>query len=92
MFDELVKDTYNSEIGYLGKSRGNQTEEQRHRTFTKHVLKGKLRKAVQFFYDRERRVALQPEKLDEDHTGMVNKTAISDLEGKTSDQNTSLMC
>ena len=26
-FDEIVKDTYNSAMGYLGKSHGNQTEE-----------------------------------------------------------------
>ena len=32
-FDELVKDTYNSAMGYPGKACGTQTEEQRHRTF-----------------------------------------------------------
>ena len=48
-FDKLVKDTFNSVIGYLGKSCGIQTEEQRHRKFSNLVLKGKLREAVQFF-------------------------------------------
>ena len=45
-FDKLVKDTYNSAMGYLGKSRGNKNEEQRHRTFSKLALKGKLRETV----------------------------------------------
>ena len=47
-FDELVKDTYNSAVGYLRKSCGNETEEQRHRTFSNLVLKVRLRKAVWF--------------------------------------------
>ena len=52
MFDELVKDTYNYGMGYLGKARGNQTEEQRHRTFSNLVLKGKFREAIRFICDR----------------------------------------
>ena len=42
-FDELVKDTYKSAMGCLGKSRGTQTTEERHGTFSNLVLKGKLR-------------------------------------------------
>ena len=45
-FDDIVKDTYNSAMGYLGKDCGNQTEEKHYRTFSNLVLKGKLRKAV----------------------------------------------
>ena len=45
-FDKPVKYTYNSALVYLGKYRGNQTEEQRHRTFSNLVLKGKFRKAI----------------------------------------------
>ena len=41
-FDELVKDTYNSEIGYLGQARGNQTKEQQHKPFSNLVPKGKV--------------------------------------------------
>ena len=44
-FGKIVKDTYNSAMGYLGKARGIQTMEERHQTFLNLVLKGKLRKA-----------------------------------------------
>ena len=47
-FDELVKDRFNVAMGYLGKSRGIQTKEQRHRTFSNLVMKVKLREAVRF--------------------------------------------
>ena len=66
---------------YLGKSHGNQTEVQRHRTFSNLVLKGKFLKAVQFFYDRERGVFLQPYELSEYSTGTIKETATSVLEG-----------
>ena len=59
---------------YLGKSPGNQTEEQHHRMFSNLVLKGKLRKAARFVCDRERGEFLQPEKLAEDRTGKINET------------------
>ena len=45
-FDEIVKDTYNSAMGYLGKARGTQTTEEHYRTFSNLLLEGKLRKAV----------------------------------------------
>ena len=45
-FDKPVKYTYNSALVYLGKYRGNQTEEQRHRTFSNLLLKGKLHETV----------------------------------------------
>ena len=45
-FDELVKDTYNSSVGYLGKAPGTQTSEERHRKFSKLFLKIKLHKAI----------------------------------------------
>ena len=32
-FDNLVKETYNSAMGYLGKYHGNQTTKERHQTF-----------------------------------------------------------
>ena len=48
-FDKLVKVAFNAATGYLGKACGVQTEEQRHRTFSNLVLKGKLREAVRFF-------------------------------------------
>ena len=81
-FDELVEDTYNSSMGYLGKSCGNQTKEQHHRTFSKLVLKGRLHKAVPFVCDTEKGGVLQPDELSVDCTGMVNKTAALVLEGK----------
>ena len=51
-FGELVKDTYNPAMGYLGKYCRNQMEEQRHRMFLNLVLKGKLYEAVRFVCDR----------------------------------------
>ena len=51
MFDVPVKDMYNSDMGYFGKSRWNQTEEQCHSRFSNLVLKWKLSKAVQFVCD-----------------------------------------
>ena len=53
-FDKLVKDTYNSDMGYLQKSRGNQTKEQRHRLLSNLVLKVKFREAVQFVFEIEK--------------------------------------
>ena len=46
LFDELLKDRYNSAMGYLVKDRGTQTMEERHRTFSNLVQKGKLCEAV----------------------------------------------
>ena len=77
-----MKDTYKSAIGYLVKSRGTQTMEEWHRTFSNLVLKGKFRNAVQFVCEREKRGVLQPDKLAEDCTGTINKTVASVLEGK----------
>ena len=53
-----------------------------HRTFSNLVLKGKLRQAVQFVYEREEGIVLQPDDLDEYHTGIINDTVALDLEGK----------
>ena len=50
-FDKLVKDTYNSAMGYLGKSCEVQNVEERHQAFLNLVLKGKLREAILFFCD-----------------------------------------
>ena len=81
-FDKLVKDTYNSAMGYLGKACGSQTAEERHRTFSNLVLKGKFSEAVQFVCDREKGVVLQPYELAEDCTGTINETITSVFEGK----------
>ena len=81
-FDRLMKDTYNSAMIYLGKAHGTQTEEQRHRTFSNLILKVKLRKAIQFVYDREKGGVLQPDYLKEDYTGTINEIVASVLEGK----------
>ena len=81
-FDELVKDTYNSAMGYLVKSCGTQTMEERHQMFLNLVLKGKLRKAVRFVYEREKGGFFQPDELAEDRTGTINDTVASVLEGK----------
>ena len=57
-------------------------DNQHHITFSNLVLKGKLRKAVRFVYDREKGGFLQPDKLDEDYTGTVNEILLSVLQGK----------
>ena len=81
-FDELVKDTYNSSIEYLGKARGTQTTEERHREFSNLVLKGKFRESFRFVCEREKGGVLQPDELDEDRTGTINEAVASGLEGK----------
>ena len=58
-FDNIVKDTYNYAMGYLGKVFGSQNEEKRHRTFSNLVLKVKFRESVRFVCDREKGVFLQ---------------------------------
>ena len=77
-----MKYAYNSAMGYLRKTRGTQTMEERHRKFSNLILKGKLRESVRFVYERGKRGVFQPEKLAEDCTGTINKTVTSVLEGK----------
>ena len=89
-FDKIVKDVYNLAVGYLIKPRGVQAEEQRHQTFSNIVLKGKLRKAVQFFCDREKEGFFQPDELDEDCTSTINDTVTSVLEEKHQRENSFL--
>ena len=57
-------------------------EEQRHRTFSNILLKGKLRKAVQFVCGREKGGVFQPAELAKYLTGTINETVTSVLEGK----------
>ena len=52
-FGELIKDTYNSSMVHLRKSRGNQTDEQRQIMLSKLTLKVKFCQVVQLIYDRE---------------------------------------
>ena len=80
-FGKIVKYTYNSAIVYLGKSYGNQTEEQRHRMFSNLVLKGKLHESVQFVCGRKKGGVLKPDELAKDRTGTINETVTSVLEG-----------
>ena len=74
-----MKDTYNSAMRFPGKSYGTQTMEERHRTFLKLVIKGKLCEAVRFACKREKGGFLQPEKLAADHMGTINNTVVSSL-------------
>ena len=77
-----MKDTYNSAMGYLGKSRGTQTMKERHQRFSNLLLKVILRKAVQFVCEGEKGGFLQPEKLAADPTGTINETIALVSEGK----------
>ena len=81
-FDNLVKDTYNSAVGYLGESCRNKTEKQCHRTFSNLILKGKWREAVWFIYGREKGGFLQPDELSWYRTYTINKTVELVLEGE----------
>ena len=72
-------DTFNAAMGYLGRARGIQTKDQYHRMFPNIILKGKLGETVRFVCTRETRGFLQPEKLVEDLTGIINKTTASVL-------------
>ena len=69
-------------MGYLGKSRGTKTAEERHRTFLNLVLKRKLRKAVRFVCDRENEGVLQPKELAAYSMVTINETVASIFEGK----------
>ena len=82
MFNELVKDAYNSAMGYLEKACVTQNTQERHLTFSNLVLKRKLRKSVRFVCEREKGGFLQPDKLAEDCIGTINKTVASVLDGK----------
>ena len=75
-----MEDTYNSVTGYLGKICGTQSMEERHQTFSGLVMKGKLRKAIQFVCEREKEGVFQPGKLAADSTGTINETVTSELE------------
>ena len=69
-------------MGYLRKSRGTQTMEERQRTSSNLFLKGKLRESIQFVREREKGGVLQPDKLAADRTGKINETVTSVLEGE----------
>ena len=53
VYDKLVQDSYRAEGEFLGNNRGNQTQEQRHCTFSNLVPRGKLREDVRFICERE---------------------------------------
>ena len=77
-----MKDAYNPATGYLGKSRGSQTTEKFHRKFSDLILKGLLRKSVQFICDREKEGVFKPDELVEYRTVKINETAVLVLEKK----------
>ena len=81
-FDELVKDTYICNMGYLGEARGSQTAEENHRTFSNLVLKVKLCEDVWLVCDRENVGILKPYELAEIRTGKINDTIVSIFGGK----------
>ena len=69
-------------MGYLRKYRKTQTMDERHQNVSNLVLKGKLREATRFVFEREKGGVLQPIELAEDRTGTINETVTSVLEGK----------
>jgi hypothetical protein len=52
-YDMLVQDTHGTATAKLSKMQGEETEEQRGKTFSRLVLQGKLRSAVRHLTSRE---------------------------------------
>ena len=67
-FDKLVKDTYIADFP------GTQIKEQRHCMISDIVLRGKMCEAVIFVCEWETRRVLQPKKLENDKTGVMDET------------------
>ena len=57
--------------------------EQRHRTFSDLVLRGKLCEAVRFFCERNTGIVLQPDELASDKIVFMDETIVSVLAGET---------
>ena len=76
-----MKDTYNSALGYLGKSCGTQTIEESHQKFLNLALKVKLGKPVRFVCYREKGGVLKPEELGADFMVTINETVTLVFEG-----------
>ena len=72
-FGDLVKDTFNVAMGYLGKSHGMKTKEQSHCTFSNLVLKGKLHEAERFICARERGGFCKPKNLQRIKRSVLTK-------------------
>jgi hypothetical protein len=64
-FDMLVQDTHRTAMAQLSKMRGQETEEQRGKTFSRLVLQGKLRSAVRYLTEREKGGIMLPDEIDE---------------------------
>ena len=79
VFEKLVKYMHNAATLFLGKSCGIQGKDQYHCKLSNLILKGKLQKTVRFVCARETWGVLQPKKLAEDRTGVINKTVTSVL-------------
>ena len=67
---------------YLGKSRGTQTQDQHHRTFSNLILRRKVQEAIWFFCERDTGGFLIPGYWVTDIMGFMNKTVAEVLVGK----------
>ena len=81
-FEKLVKYRHNAATGFLGKARGIQSEEQRHRTLLNLFLKGKLRKEVRFVCAWETGGTFQPNEFAEYRMEVINETLAYFLAGQ----------
>ena len=82
VIEKLVKFKQEAATGFMGETRSIQSKDQRYRMFSNLFLKGKLRKAVIFFCARETGGGVQPDKLAEDITGIINEAVAYFLMGE----------
>ena len=80
-FDKLANDMYTAAMGHLGKARGTQRKEQRHRKFSNLVLKRKFCKEDRFICAMLKGGVL-PRKLALDKKGVINETSAYILAGE----------
>ena len=69
-------------MGYLGRARGNQSADQHHHTFSKLVLRGKLREDVRLVCERELGGVLLPNEMVSNETVITEETVATVLAKK----------
>ena len=73
-YDELVQYPHRAAEESVGNQHGTQTQDQRHRTFSKIILKGKLREAIRFIREWEIGRGVLPDKWATEKLGVTDKT------------------
>ena len=73
-YNELVQNSYGSAAAYLGKARWTKNREQGHHTFSNLIMRGKLRKSVNFICDWETGDFFLPGNRVTDKSGIMDKS------------------